>query len=161
MNYHDNTRYKHEKNIKRFLNPLHLLEKSSHFLLGPRAVGKSTLIKTYCLNNVPGSKTFSVDYINLLDSKIYLRLKADPSLLSSLISKKYVVIDEIQRIPELLNEVHRLIEDKKKRFLLTGSSARKLKRRQANLLAGRAFKAELFPLTWFELEANKKFKLSH
>lgn len=145
--------------IDRCLNPLQLLKKSSHFLLGPRAVGKSTLIKTSCLKKSPSKKFPLVDYINLLDSKIYLRLKGNPSLLSSLISKKYVIIDEIQRIPELLNEVHHLIEDKNKCFLLTGSSSRKLKRGKANLLAGRAFKAELFPLTWFELSRNKKFQL--
>ena len=148
--------------INRCLNLLQLLKKSSHFLLGPRAVGKSTLIKECFLkrDSSPLSKSLPVDYINLLDSKIYLRLKGDPSLLNSLISKKYVIIDEIQRIPELLNEVHRLIEDEKKCFLLTGSSARKLKRGNANLLAGRAFKAELFPLTWFELVAAKKFVLN-
>ena len=146
--------------IDRCIDPLQLLKKSSHFLLGPRAVGKSTLIKNRFLENTPSAKTPAVDYINLLDSKIYLRLKINPSLLSSLIRKKYVIIDEIQRIPELLNEVHRLIEDEKKCFLLTGSSARKLKQGNTNLLAGRAFKAELFPLTWFELAANKRFNLS-
>ena len=146
--------------IDRFLNPLLLLKKSSHFLLGPRAVGKSTLIKE-CSKKAQGVKAFPFDYINLLDSNIYLRLKGDPSFLEGLITKKYVIIDEIQRIPELLNEVHRLIEDKNKRFLLTGSSARKLKKNNANLLAGRAFKSELFPLTWFELSNNKKFKLKH
>ena len=143
--------------ITRYLNPQILLKKSSHFLLGPRAVGKSTLIKQRCLEN--SSKSFSADYINLLDSNVYLRLKKDPSLLKSFISKNYVIIDEVQRIPELLNEVHRLIEDEQIRFLLTGSSARKLKRGKANLLAGRAFKSEMFPLTWFELSKNKKFKL--
>ena len=146
--------------IDRFLNPLLLLKKSSHFLLGPRAVGKSTLIKE-CSKKAEGVKAFPLDYINLLDSNIYLRLKSNPSFLEGLISKKYVIIDEIQRIPELLNEVHRLIEDKNKRFLLTGSSARKLKKNNTNLLAGRAFKSELFPLTWFELSNNKKFKLKH
>ena len=149
-----------KKMIARYINPLILLKKSSHFLLGPRAVGKSTLIKAHCLKSSSGSKSFSVDYINLLDSNLYLRLKSDPSLLSSLVSKKYVIIDEVQRVPELLNEVHRLIEDEKKYFLLTGSSARKLKQGKANLLAGRAFKSELFPLTWFELAKNKKFKLN-
>lgn len=63
---------------------------------------------------------------------------------------RLVVIDEIQRIPELLNEVHRLNENRKIRFLLTGSSARKLRRGQANLLAGRVWEARLFPLTWKE-----------
>ena len=153
--------------IERCLELSRLLQSSSHFLLGPRAVGKSTLIKQ-CFavttpagsefddfprfapskENAPGVKARNsgllsassgktgqkVDYINLLNSKIHLRLKQDPSLLSALIHKKYIVIDEIQRIPELLNEVHRLIEDKGRRFLLTGSSARKLKRGNANLL---------------------------
>jgi len=146
--------------INRLLNPLALLKESSHFLLGPRAVGKSTLIKSYS-KGIQGVKTFPFDSINLLDSNIYLRLKSNPSLLESLISKKYIIIDEIQRIPELLNEIHRLIEDKNKKFLLTGSSARKLKKGNVNLLAGRAFKSELFPLTWFELSHHKKFKLKH
>ena len=141
--------------IQRYLNLSKLFKKSSHFLLGPRAVGKSTLIKQHFPNT-----SQKVDYINLLDSKLYLRLKQDPSLLSTLINKKYVVIDEIQRIPELLNEIHRLIEDQGKRFLMTGSSARKLKKGSVNLLAGRAFKANLFPLTWFELVKAKKFNLN-
>ena len=143
--------------LKRHLNLLKLLKKSSHFLLGPRAVGKSALIKAQCLGD---KAPWPIDYIDLLDSKIYLRLKTDPSLLGSLIKEKYAVIDEIQRIPELLNEVHRLIENQNKRFLLTGSSAKKLKRGQANLLAGRAFKAELFPLTWLEISVSKKFYLN-
>ncbi len=62
-----------------------------------------------------------------------------------------IVIDEVQRIPELLNEVHRLIEDQQRRFLLTGSSARKLKQRGVNLLAGRAWEARLFPLYYQEI----------
>ena len=88
--------------IQRYLNPVHLLRKSSYFLFGPRATGKSTLIREHkkILKN-------NVNYINLLDSKLYLRLKADPSLLNSIALKKYVIIDEIQKIPLLLNEVHR------------------------------------------------------
>ena len=146
--------------LKRQLKPFQLLQNSSHFLLGPRAVGKSLLIKTDCLSPSFAHKQ-EIDFINLLDSRIYLKLKNDPSLLSSMAGKKYVIIDEIQRVPELLNEVHRLIEERGSRFLLTGSSARKLKRGQANLLAGRAFKAALFPLTWFELNAADKFNLNH
>ncbi len=64
---------------------------------------------------------------------------------------KIIVIDEVQKIPALLDEVHRLIESQHSRFLLTGSSARKLKRGQANLLAGRAWTAQLFPLCWSEI----------
>lgn len=71
--------------------------------------------------------------------------------------KKIVIIDEVQRIPELLNIVHLLIEEKGIRFILTGSSARKLKSGGANLLAGRALQKELFPLTWKELS---KFNLN-
>lgn len=134
-----------------------MLNKSSYFLFGPRAVGKSTLIKSYLLK----SQTRKIDYINLLDSKLYIRLKSDPSLLSSLVSKKYIVIDEVQRVPNLLNEVHRIIEESqgKKRFLLTGSSTRKLKSKNTNLLAGRVFIAQLFPFTWFELQSTGKFQL--
>ena len=149
--------------IKRHLKLGVLIKKRSHFLLGPRAVGKSTLIRQSFFESKKdsnGSRTLSVDYINLLDSRLYLRLKADPFQLESLTSKKYVVIDEIQRIPALLNEVHRLIEEEGKHFLLTGSSARKLKKKDVNLLAGRAFKSALFPLTWYELSQAGKFRLN-
>lgn len=137
--------------LPRTLDPQHLLQRSSYFLFGARGTGKSTLIQSSC-------KHFA-DYIDLLDSRYYLRLTADPSLLHSLASKRFVVIDEVQRIPQLLNEVHRLIENNGKRFLLTGSSARQFKRSGVNLLAGRAFKAELFPLTWQEISANRQFDL--
>ncbi|MYD75594.1 MAG: ATP-binding protein [Gammaproteobacteria bacterium] len=137
--------------IGRQLDLMELLSRSSHFLLGPRGSGKSFLIRANCLE--------AADYIDLLDSRTYLRLKSDPALLHSLISKPLAVIDEIQRIPELLNEAHRAIETGDKRFLLTGSSARSLRRQGVNLLAGRAFRAELFPLTWFELSRHGNFDL--
>ena len=137
--------------LPRTLDPKHMLQRSSHFLFGARGTGKSTLIQATCKH--------LADYIDLLDSRFYLRLKADPSLLQTLASKRFVVIDEVQRIPELLNEVHRLIENEGKRFLLTGSSARRFKRAGVNLLAGRAFKAELFPLTWREISEDRQFDL--
>ena len=152
--------------IKRQVNLKQLLKQNSHFLLGPRAVGKSALIKQsfFSVKNAQhqpvGPLSGPVDYINLLDSRIYLRLKADPSLLEDITSQKYIVIDEVQRIPALLNEVHRLIEEAGKHFLLTGSSARKLKKRDVNLLAGRAFKSSLFPLTWRELSQAGKLNLN-
>ena len=152
--------------IKRQVNLKQQLRQNSHFLLGPRAVGKSALIKQNFFKAVTTQNQSTgysklVKYINLLDSRVYLRLKADPSLLESMAhQKKYVVIDEIQRIPALLNEVHRLIEEFGTHFLLTGSSARKLKKGDVNLLAGRAFKSSLFPLTWRELSQNKKFNLN-
>ncbi len=133
--------------LKRVLNVDNLLKKKSFFLFGPRTTGKSTLIGLQLANGTP--------IIDLLDSEIYLRLSAKPYELKSLIvqhpNHSVVVIDEIQRVPELLNEVHRMIEQDKIRFLLTGSSARKLKKGYVNLLAGRAWTAELFPLTSFEI----------
>lgn len=134
----------------RQLNLIPLLQKKSFFLLGPRATGKSTLIKKQLADQ-------SIVF-NLLRSDIYLRLLAEPWLLENMIEAErikkvadIIVIDEIQKIPQLLDEVHRLIEDKKWRFLLTGSSARKLKYGHANLLAGRAWVAHLYPLCFPEI----------
>ncbi len=105
-------------------------------------------------------RAFAADevlYIDLLLSREFRRLKRDPSLLAAEVasrpsSVKYVIIDEVQRIPELLDEVHAIIEaPESPYFILTGSSARKLKRAQANLLGGRASSIELYPLTVEEL----------
>lgn len=120
-----------------------LLAKRSHFLFGPRATGKSTLIE----QSLPSAKVY-----DLLDSDTFQRLLRAPGLIAEETdAKTLVVIDEIQKLPSLLNEVHRLIAKRKQTFLMTGSSARKLKRGAANLLAGRAFQAELFPLTSSEI----------
>jgi len=132
--------------IRRVLDLRSLLAKKSFFLFGPRATGKSTLIRQQLADGA-----FVVD---LLDSRNYLRLSASPGDVEAMIEasgKTLVVIDEVQRVPELLNEVHRLIEAKQLRFLLTGSSARKLRRGQANLLAGRVWEARLFPLVYREI----------
>lgn len=132
--------------VKRVLDLHPLLAKKSFFLFGPRATGKSTLIRQQL-----AEEAFVID---LLDSRNFLRLSATPGDLEAMVAasgKALVVIDEVQRIPELLNEVHRLIESKRLRFLLTGSSARKLKRGQANLLAGRVWEARLYPLTYREI----------
>lgn len=139
--------------LERILNIKQLLEKKSHFLFGPRATGKSSLVKHHLADQAL--------IIDLLHSETYMRLAENPSQLESMLELNqhpYVVIDEIQRVPELLNEVHRLIENKQIRFLLTGSSARKLKRHGVNLLAGRARQAELYPLTYHELP---HFNLEH
>jgi uncharacterized protein len=134
-------------NIHRTLDLKNLLSKKSIFLFGPRATGKSTLIQQ--------GLSESAMIIDLLNSRLYLRLLDSPHDLESIIDSKnkgqLIVIDEIQRVPELLNEVHRLIENRKLTFLLTGSSARKLRRGKANLLAGRVWEARLFPLTWKEI----------
>jgi predicted AAA+ superfamily ATPase len=134
--------------IKRLLHLPALLKAKSYFLFGPRGTGKSFLIREQL-------RTQAL-VIDLLRSEFFMRLSSAPSQLEEIIDAadkpSIVVIDEVQKVPALLDEVHRLIEERKIRFLLTGSSARKLKREHANLLAGRASRAELFPLTWKELE---------
>ena len=132
--------------IPRVIDLGDLLAKKSFFLFGPRATGKSTVIRRQLAE--------SATVIDLLDSRMFLKLLASPFELEALIDaqdNQLVVIDEIQRIPELLNEVHRLIENRKFTFLLTGSSARKLLRGRANLLAGRVWQAGMFPLSWHEI----------
>jgi predicted AAA+ superfamily ATPase len=119
--------------------------KQSFFLFGPRGVGKTAWLH----QQFPKALFF-----DLLDHQIYTQLLAAPERLGDRIPKGYkdwVVIDEIQRAPELLNEVHRLIETRKLRFALTGSSARKLRRRGVNLLAGRALTRHMHPLIAAEL----------
>ena len=127
---------------KRILDLTKLLKKKSFFLFGPRGTGKTTLIQ----------RTLSeATVIDLLEIKTYREYLKNPSVISEQKLKPIVVIDEVQKLPEILDEVHRLIESEKLTFLLTGSSARKLKRGGANLLAGRAWWAELFPLTSNEI----------
>ena len=133
--------------IARHLNLRQLLTKKSFFLFGPRAVGKSTLIAQQLRDKAM--------LIDLLDEQVLLEFAADPSRLEEVAvraKQKIVAIDEIQRLPPLLNIVHRLIECKGVCFLLTGSSMRKLRREGTNLLAGRAWLAHLFPLTFHEIE---------
>ena len=128
----------------RKLNLPELLKKKSFFLFGPRATGKTTLIE----RSLPDAQI-----IDLLHSKTYAILVRNPSALAEIIidPKKIVVIDEVQKLPELLDEVQRLIRKPGITFLLTGSSARKLKHGAANLLAGRAREARLFPLVSAEI----------
>ncbi len=117
----------------------------SFFLFGPRGTGKTTWVK----------KAFPAGvYIDLLESRLFNELLADPQRLENLIPKNFnnwIIIDEVQRIPEILNEVHRLIEKDKYKFFLSGSSARKLRRKGPNLLAGRALTYLMHPLTVIEL----------
>lgn len=147
-----------KKNYSRKLNLDSKIKKNSYFLFGPRGTGKSWLIE----KNLKKKKTLIID---LLKHQDYIRLAENPSILEEMINLipnlSTVVIDEIQKIPALTNEVHRLIESKKNiKFLLTGSSARKLKRGNANLLAGRARVLHLWPLTYHELiSVEKNIKL--
>jgi len=130
--------------VDRLINLQALLEKKSHFLLGPRQTGKTFLVQ----HTLKNARVY-----DLLDYAVYLALSQNPGRMAQELSPKdrIVVIDEIQRLPELLNEVHRLIESRGLRFLLTGSSARKLRRGGVNLLGGRARTKYLHPLTYKEL----------
>ncbi|OFZ80169.1 MAG: hypothetical protein A2583_15730 [Bdellovibrionales bacterium RIFOXYD1_FULL_53_11] len=137
---------------------LELSSSSSFFLFGARGTGKSTLIqKLY-----PHS---SVLWIDLLQEDQYELYRKRPQRLSEQLVKspsKWVVIDEVQKLPVLLDIVHSCIQKKLSRFALTGSSARKLKRMGANLLAGRAFTYNLYPFTSTELSRlNPHIELQH
>ncbi|MDY0298093.1 MAG: ATP-binding protein [Acidobacteriota bacterium] len=124
------------------------------FLFGPRGTGKSTLLK----KNIPNSL-----YIDLLQPDLSRMYAARPERLLEAVhaqpEKRVVVIDEIQKIPDLLPAVHSLIEEKQGRqFILTGSSARKLRQGGINLLGGRALQKRLHPFSAWEL--NEKFSLT-
>lgn len=120
----------------------------SFFLFGPRGIGKSTWIKQLFADQMM--------YFDLLKSKTLLPLIKKPDLLIQQIqgqSKKIIVIDEIQKCISLLDEVHSFMEENRDyQFILTGSSARKLKKAEANLLAGRALTEFFFPLSFYEVE---------
>ena len=128
-----------------------LESRKSFFLFGPRGTGKTTWLK----HRLPEAL-----FVNLLQSEYYNRLSANPGHLRQLIPPDHTgwtVIDEVQRIPALLNEVHDLIEARGLVFVLTGSSARTLRRREVNLLAGRALTYRMHPLT--AVEQHEAFNL--
>jgi len=133
----------------RILQLSDITAKKTVLLLGPRQVGKSTLLRaTY-----GDALTF-----NLLDAGMFRSISADPTMLRRQIladahKNSLVIIDEIQRLPELMNEVHLMIEEHGIRFVLTGSSARALKRKGVNLLGGRARTRFLHPLVSHEIGA--------
>jgi len=132
--------------LKRTLKPL---ISNSFFLFGARGVGKTSLIYEI-LKNRPTL------YIDLLDPTEFESLTLNSGELGARLKNaesdyEWIVLDEIQKAPALLDVVHQFIERKKLKFALTGSSARKLKRGGANLLAGRAYTSHLFPLTFEEL----------
>jgi len=135
--------------------------KNSYFLFGPRGTGKTTWLKQNC--------KFGLS-IDLLEPGSYRRYKARPERLRELAEgnpdKKIVIIDEVQKVPELLDVVHILIEEKPERqFILTGSSARKIKQKGVDLLGGRAVIRSLHPFMAselkdkFDLERSLKFGL--
>lgn len=125
----------------------------SFLLFGPRGTGKTSVIK----------KLFpKAHWVNLLLERQYQGYLANPELfyneINSIKNPQWVVVDEVQRLPSLLNYVHQLIEEKKHKFVLTGSSLRKLKRSGTNLLAGRAINRSLFPFVPEELGADFKIQ---
>ncbi len=129
----------------RILKLKELVRHKSLFLLGPRQTGKSTMLRTLFPNAA---------YYDLLEADTFRELSARPEYLRQTLppSTKLVIVDEIQKLPSLLDEIQLLIDrDREIRFILTGSSARKLKRGGANLLAGRAWICRLHPLVSAEL----------
>jgi len=126
---------------------------TSNFLFGPRGTGKTSWVKSKYPNSL---------YFDLLDSEIFKQFLARPGRLAGSIPEGFdgfVILDEVQRVPELLNEVHRLIENRNIKFVLTGSSARKLRRGGHNLLAGRALLNFMHPLVAKEM--GNDFSLEH
>lgn len=117
--------------LQRLLNPL---KSGSFFIFGARGTGKSTFLHSFL-------KPYKHLYLDLLDDQTFDQYFRHPELLEEHCAhKKYqwIAIDEVQKLPQLLNTAHRMIEKYHQKFILTGSSARKLKRGGANLLAGRA-----------------------
>ncbi|MFH0771672.1 MAG: AAA family ATPase [Candidatus Omnitrophota bacterium] len=136
------------ENIARALN-ISLPKKQSAFLWGARKTGKTTYLK----EKFPDSITY-----DFLKTDVFFEISKRPSLLREWLLakdeaalKEPVILDEVQKVPQVLDEVHWLIENKGLRFILCGSSARKLKRGHANLLGGRAWRYELFPFVSAEI----------
>ena len=128
----------------RYLDVRNILNRRSCFLFGPRQTGKSTLVRQQ-LGDHP--------VYSLLDQSLFIRLSRNPTLIREVLTEDttIVVIDEIQKMPALLDEVHLMIEEHGIRFLLTGSSARSLRRKGVNLLGGRARSRTLHPFVRVEL----------
>ncbi len=143
------------KKVKRLLD-IKLPKGQSAFLWGPRKTGKTTFLRTH----FPDSLVF-----DFLKTDLFIDMAKNPALLREQLFakpksalKKPVILDEVQKVPQVLDEVHWLIENKGISFILCGSSARKLKRGHANLLGGRAWRYEMFPLVTAEL---KDYNLLH
>lgn len=143
------------KIINRLLD-IQLPPKKSAFLWGPRKVGK-----TYWIHH--SLKAKPIHLIDLLKTDVFAAYASRPALLRERIAdgSRLIIIDEVQKIPALLDEVHWLIENRKVSFLLTGSSARKLKRGHANMLGGRAWKRVMTPLSWKETQGFDLERVIH
>lgn len=144
--------------INRVLDLEKILSTKSLFLFGPRQTGKSSYIKNQLLK-----KDIAL-FWTLLDGRLRLKVLADPGLLRQEVEVRNlknctIIIDEIQKCPNLLDEIQFLIEERNIRFLLTGSSARKLKDAGTNLLGGRATERHFHPLTFPEVHENPNYNL--
>jgi len=143
------------RHIRRMLN-IELPKGQSAFLWGPRKTGKTTYLKIH----FPDSIVY-----DFLKTDLFIEMSKNPALLREQLAaktkeelKRPVILDEVQKVPQVLDEVHWLIENKGISFILCGSSARKLKRGHTNLLGGRAWCYEMFPFVTPEL---KKYDLLH
>ena len=131
-----------------YIRLLQIQKNKSFFLFGPRGTGRTYWIKKHFPDGL---------YFDLLKSNLYADFLANPHLLEGLIPQGFdgwIIIDEIQKVPQLLNEVHRLIESRGYKFGMTGSSARSLRKKGVNLLAGRALTYNMHPLTTVELQED-------
>ena len=141
--------------IPRCLDLERLLARRSVLLFGPRQTGKSTYVRQQLADTVTLS-------LSLLDQGLYTAVLADPTRIRQEIEARdlrdtVICIDEIQKCPALMDEVHLMIEERGIRFLLTGSSARSLKRKGVNMLGGRGSDRVMHPFSWFEL--GRRFSL--
>jgi len=130
---------------------LSLSAQESCFLWGPRQTGKSTLLKLLFPEAIRYDLLLSTEYQRLLRNPKTIREECEAIGLDGRSQRDPVIIDEVQKIPLLLDEVHWLMENKGLRFVLCGSSARKVRRGHANLLGGRAVRYELYPLVYPEI----------
>ncbi len=143
--------------IPRIIDIKNSLDRKSQFLFGPREIGKTTWMNR---------ELEDVAYrFNLLESRLCQRLMRDPSYLYDVLRREnitegLVVIDEIQKLPHLIDDIHNLIESTDLRFLITGSSARKLRSTGVNLLGGRAGWKEMYPFVYPEIK-NHNYSLEH
>lgn len=146
--------------IPRIINPS---KSNSFFLFGARGTGKSTFVSDQFLKETDPKAVLSLDLLLPEVEDIYAknpeRLKREVLERKEMGPLEWIFIDEVQKIPRLLDLVHHLIEKENVKFILTGSSARKLKRGSANLLAGRAFVYSLYPFSFLEL--GELFDLDH